>query len=57
MMYIMPEEWRQYFVPGKKRTFSKNTPANIIKEAKEINLRLESISGKIYFSFEEDTAK
>lgn len=54
MMVNHPHEWDKFFVKGKTRMFSKDTPADIIKKAKEINAYVFSISGRQWFRFESE---
>lgn len=52
MLVDYPKEWHKYFIPGKTRTFSKNTPKSIIEKAMEINKTAIRYNGKQYFYFE-----
>lgn len=54
MLVDYPMEWRKYMIKGKTRTFSKNTPLEIVKKAKEINKVAIRTGGKPFFFFEED---
>lgn len=49
-----PQEWRKHMIKGKTRTFSKNTPQEIVKKAKEINKETIRLAGKPFFFFEGD---
>lgn len=51
MLCSFPYEWTQYMVEGKVRTFIKETPKDIIKEAKKINEKALKYEGKPYFHF------
>lgn len=50
MLIDYPIEWRKYMIKGKTRTFSQNTPLEIVKKAKEINKKAIRDAGKP-FSF------
>ena len=54
MLIDYPMEWRKYMIKGKTRTFSKNTPLEIVKKAKEINKETIRLAEKPFFFFEED---
>ncbi len=54
MLVDYPMEWRKYMIKGKTRTFSQNTPLEIVKKAKEINKVAIRTGGKPFFFFEED---
>ncbi len=54
MLLDYPDEWRKYYVPGKKRTFGKDTPANIVDAVKKLNARLVEITGSPHFYFEDE---
>lgn len=49
-----PNEWRKYMIPGKIRTFAKNTPEEIKKEAKLINAHIYEVAEKYFFFFEDE---
>ncbi|WP_298483788.1 hypothetical protein [uncultured Ruminococcus sp.] len=49
-----PQEWRKHMIKGKTRTFSKNTPQEIVNKAKEINKETIRTGGKPFFFFDED---
>ncbi len=51
-MVMYPDEWHDFMIHGKVRTFKKGTPADIIEKAKEINADVFSISGRNWFKFE-----
>ena len=53
MLIDYPMEWRKYMIKEKTRTFSKNTPLEIVKKAKEINKKAIRDAEKPFF-FEED---
>ena len=48
------EEWGKYMIDGKVRTFKKDTPTEIIEEAKKLNTLVKETSGRDFFHFEED---
>ena len=50
MLVDYPMEWRKYMIKGKTRTFSKNTPLEIVKKAKEINKK-QFVTLESLFSF------
>ena len=52
MLVDYPYEWNKYMVPGKVRTFKKETPADVLEEAKKINKKIFNHTGKNYFFFE-----
>ena len=54
MLIDYPMEWRKYMIKGKTRTFSKNTPLEIVKKAKELNKKAVRYAGKPFFLFEEN---
>jgi hypothetical protein len=54
MLIDYPMEWRKYMIKGKTRTFSKNTPLEIVKKAKEINKETIRLAEKPFFFFEEN---
>ena len=56
MLVDYPKEWGKYFDRSKKqlRTFRKDTPAEIVEKAKEINKFIIEHAGKPFFHFEED---
>ncbi|MFQ9435586.1 MAG: hypothetical protein ACLR1R_04100 [Ruminococcus callidus] len=54
MLIDYPMEWRKYMIKGKTRTFSKNTPLEIVKKAKELNKKAIRDAGKPFSFFEED---
>ena len=54
MLVDYPMEWRKYMIKGKTRTFSKNTPLEIVKKAKEINKETIRLAEKPFFFFEEN---
>lgn len=54
MLIDYPMEWRKYMIKGKTRTFSKKTPLEIVKKAKEINKKTIRDAGRPFFFFEED---
>lgn len=54
MLIDYPMEWRKYMIKGKTRTFSKNTPQEIVSKAKEINKVAILTGGKPCFFFEEN---
>ncbi len=56
MLVDFPREWRKYFVDGKIRTFSADTPDEIIEKAKDINEKIMNYAGKEFFHFEDKTA-
>ena len=43
MLVDYPFEWNKYMVPGKVRTFKKETPADVLEEAKKIYLLNRSL--------------
>ncbi len=51
-MVDYPYEWNKYMVDGKVRTFEKNTPGEIIIQAKIINEQWKEITDKDFFYFE-----
>lgn len=51
MLVDYPYEWRRYMLEGKVRTFSSETPEDIIEKAKEINKKAIEYEGKPYFFF------
>ncbi len=53
MLVDYPSEWRNFMIQGKTRTFSQNTPNEIIEKAKKINEKLLRVAGKPFFFFEE----
>lgn len=53
-MVCYPDEWHKYLITGKNRMFMKDTPAEIIEKAKEINEKVLKLTGKYYFSFESE---
>lgn len=53
-MVVYPDEWDNYLIPWKNRVFRKDTPADIIKKAKEINKSYSRFSDKDFFHFEEE---
>lgn len=57
MLVDFPREWRKYFVDGKVRTFSSDTPDDVIKKAKAINEKMLNCAGKVYFQFENKPAQ
>lgn len=52
MLIDFPYEWREFFIDGKIRTFSVNTPIDIIEKAKRINEECLKYAGKEFFHFE-----
>lgn len=52
MLVDYPFEWNKYMVPGKVRTFKKETPADVLEKAKKINKKIFKNTGENYFSFE-----
>lgn len=52
MLVDFPREWRKFFVNGKVRTFSSDTPHEIIDKAKKINDTMMKTAGKEFFHFE-----
>lgn len=54
MLVDYPHEWHKYFLDGKGRTFSKDTPKEIVEKAKDINKTTMKYGGKNFFSFEND---
>lgn len=52
MLVDYPHEWHRYFLDGKVRTFSKDTPKEIVEKAKDINKTTMQYGGKNFFSFE-----
>ena len=40
MLVDYPFEWNKYMVPGKVRTFKKETPADVLEKAKKINNKM-----------------
>lgn len=52
MFVNYPYEWRKYLLKDKVRTFSKDTPKEIIEEAKKINEASLELEEKLYFHFE-----
>ena len=54
MLIDYPMEWRKYMIKGKTRTFSENTPQEIVKKAKEINKETIRLAEKPFFFFEEN---
>ncbi|CDE12003.1 hypothetical protein [Ruminococcus sp. CAG:330] len=54
MLIDYPMEWRKYMRKGKTRTFSKSTPLEIVKKAKEINKETIRLAEKPFFFFEEN---
>lgn len=57
MLIDYPLEWEKYMIIGNGRTFSKNTPAEIIEKAKKINEKALKYAGKPFFYFENDDKK
>ena len=53
-MVMFPDEWHDFMIHGKVRTFKKSTPADIVEKAKEINKKTLKIAGKNWFNFEEE---
>ena len=53
MLVDIPIEWEKYLIP-KTRKFKKDTPAEIIKEAREVNKETMHCAGKPFYFFEED---
>lgn len=51
MLIDYPMEWRKYMIKGKTRTFSENTPQEIVKKAKELNKKAIRDTGKPFFFF------
>lgn len=49
-----PDEWRKYLITGRNRMFEKDTPPEIIEQAKKINEKSIKLSGKPFFSFENE---
>lgn len=47
MLVDFPREWRKYFVDGKIRTFSSDTPEEVIRKAKAINEKMLSCAGMV----------
>lgn len=54
MLIDYPYEWCHFMIKGKIRTFSKNTPKEIIEQAKKINKVTIQTAGRPYFFFEEN---
>lgn len=54
MLVDYPHEWHKYFLEGKVRTFSKDTPKEIIEKAKDINKTTMKYGGKNFFNFENE---
>lgn len=54
MLIDYPMEWRKYMIKGKTRTFSENTPQEIVKKAKELNKKAIRDAGNPFFFFEEN---
>lgn len=52
MLVNYPHEWDKYLLDGKVRTFSINTPKDIIEKAKSINKTTMKYGGKNFFEFE-----
>jgi hypothetical protein len=57
MLIDYPMEWRHFMIKGKTRTFSKNTPKEIVEEAKKINAKTIRTAGRPFFFFEEEKGK
>lgn len=51
-MVNYPYEWSKYMIKGKVRTFSKDTPIDIIEKAKKVNKTFIEDTGKPFFAFE-----
>ena len=54
MLIDYPMEWRKYMIKGKTRTFSENTPQEIVEKVKELNKKAIRDAGKLFFFFEEN---
>jgi uncharacterized pyridoxal phosphate-containing UPF0001 family protein len=54
MLIDYPMEWRKYMIKGKTRTFSENTPQEIVEKVKELNKKAIRDAGKPFFFFEEN---
>lgn len=52
MFINYPYEWGKYMIKGKVRTFSPDTPKDIIEKAERINIKAIEYEGKPYFFFE-----
>ena len=52
MLVSYPDEWDKYFIPHSNLTFRKDTPPEIIEEAKRTNKGVFEDSGKYLFHFE-----
>ncbi|MBR1739148.1 MAG: hypothetical protein IJ737_02555 [Ruminococcus sp.] len=52
MLIDYPREWHKYMIKGKTRTFSKDTPEDILSKAKMINEKVVRLAGKPFFYFE-----
>ncbi|WP_295218214.1 hypothetical protein [Ruminococcus sp.] len=53
MLVDYPLEWEKYFLRGKGRVFSKDTPKDVVEKAKMQNELIYKRTGKIFFKFEE----
>ncbi len=54
MLVDYPHEWRKHMIQGETRTFSKDTPQEIIDRARKINKKILESAGRPFFYFEED---
>ena len=57
MLVDYPYEWHKYFIPGRGRTFVKETPEEIKRAARRTNESTLISAGKPFFFFEEDDDK
>lgn len=54
MLIDYPYEWRKYMIKGKIRTFSADTPKDIVDKAKVINEHLAEHDIEPFFHFDSE---
>ena len=53
MLYDIPDNWKKYLIPDTHK-FMKNTPSDIISQARKMNDKIFKTANKVFYSFEED---